>query len=288
MLTNNQIAALAVGLAASSLMNAQSTTWQLSPTQVVSDAYPAGSDALNKTVTIFSFQADGSGGSLTLHESYPNQTQFPNGAMYICAAGVVKTTYSWTFSPNASYMTSNQTVNLKVAIAQDKSCHNDPNHPVYLTIDTVANFNNNQPAQAANNEHRYWVTLPAGSQQSDLYPMELLASNSVPTAKFNISIHSDANLSVPYTYSLIAANTPMSAMEAWVKNLNNAAFGAANSSSFDTSTTWQPGYTLCAMEFAYRTGTTEVYMAYQTANPSVRYICYFDPDNGSYTKWLSF
>jgi hypothetical protein len=81
------------------------------------------------------------------------------------------------------------------------------------------------------------------------------------------------------------AGTPVAKMNNWVRSLNNMAFGNPVPATFETSTAGRPGYTLCCAKFDYRAGTTVVYLAYQSSNPSIAYAMYFDPDLKMYTQW---
>jgi hypothetical protein len=276
-----------------SLLQAQSSTaWQLNSTVNLIDLEKNnGSLIQSGKVIVLGFHADGGGGYLTLGENYPDETKVnSSGAVYTCAAVMVKTTYSWTFAPNVTYLATDQKATLTLGINQGQSCHNrnagDPSG-TFMEIQTQQNATDYEPSQdyASNPEGRYYVSPPSGLKQTNVKTIAITPANSFPTASFYIAIHCDSPVAIDYAYSQVTT-TLASDMESWVRSLNDGRFGAAEASTFEMYTDWQPGWVLCELDFAFRDTVTPVFMSYQTSNPSAKYLMYWDPDTQKYTSWV--
>jgi hypothetical protein len=246
-------------------------------------------------VIVLGFQANGASGYLQVGEYFPDEGKTVNGKAIDCTAAMVKTRFSWVISPNATYLTGGDQVNLTfLPIQQDSSCHNvhSPYEQVVISLQYGQYFDDPTPANvyANNTENRYYMNPPAAPFQQN--PVNSLTVEKGPYVhgpiSFSIFFNGDISpIAVTYGYTQATTATPAQQITTWASK--QIGFGAAVAGTFEIYPDWQAGWTMYSEAFAY-TGNrvVPVYMAFQNSAPSTLYMTYYNPVTAQWTGWLAY
>jgi hypothetical protein len=256
---------------------------------LVDDEAFHGSDLImTGNMMITNFAANGAQGTLTTLEKYTDSTYYvtENGKTTVanCPAATVKTTYSWTFSPDVAFVVENQNVTLTFAINQPASCHvhNGVNgFPGQFASATVLQAG---AMMNSNNWGDFVLGSPAGN--SPFRTLSVVPASGLKAVNFHIQLGSDDTIDVVYPYNQVAS-TPQAEIASWVTT--QAGFLTAIDSSFEVYSNWQAGWTLYSLTFNYQGGReVPVFMAFENSTPTSRYMLYTDPITGKNVGWVAY